>query len=191
MKEIKMSKQMMKLGILCLLACALVFTGCCGKKNVKKDPEDGTKVEYNAPEIGETVVDEEIVNLDIPPADRSRIPDAEPVSIPELQMVYFEYNKFRLTEDTVAILNNNLNWISANPGVFVRIEGHCDERGSEEYNQNLGEKRANAIRNYMVTRGASPDYLITISYGETRPVAVGSSEDAWLMNRRGEFKVWQ
>ncbi|MBE7561180.1 OmpA family protein [bacterium] len=184
------SVQFVLLGMLVLL---LLVSGGCGRRGTKDRAKGPGAGEYSTPERAgaEGGISEGIVDLDIPPADRSRIPAGEPSPVPELRTVYFEYNRFNLTEDAVATLESNLAWILARPNVMVRIEGHCDERGSEEYNLALGDKRATAIRNYLVTRGANADSLVTISFGESRPVEVGHDESAWRYNRRGEFKAWQ
>ena len=75
------------------------------------------------------------------------------------------------------------------PDVILQIEGHCDERGTIEYNMSLGEKRANAARDYLIGMGIAENRLTTISYGEERPAAPGSNEDVWAKNRRAEFKI--
>ncbi len=75
-------------------------------------------------------------------------------------------------------------WLARNPGVRVTIEGNCDERGTREYNLALGERRANAAKNYLASLGVDPARMTTISYGKERPVALGSDEAAWALNRR-------
>jgi peptidoglycan-associated lipoprotein len=80
-------------------------------------------------------------------------------------------------------------WMNEHPGVALTIEGHCDERGTREYNLALGERRANAVRDYLVALGISGNRLGTISYGKERPAVPGSNESAWAQNRRGVFVV--
>ncbi len=176
-----------------LLVGALLVIGGCGGRHNKKDQKGMESTGFKTPEQTnpEGGISEGIVNLDIPPADRNRAPQGDPSPVPELRTVYFDTNMYNLTQDALATLESNLQWILAHPNVMVRIEGNCDERASEEYNQALGEKRATAIRNYLVTRGASADNLLTISYGESQPVAAGHDESAWRQNRRGDFKAWQ
>lgn len=83
------------------------------------------------------------------------------------------------------------DYMKKNPGVYVFVEGHCDERGAEAYNLALGSRRANAIRSILISEGVNPDNIFTISYGKERPVAMGHDSEAWSINRRGAFKVYR
>lgn len=105
-----------------------------------------------------------------------------------LETVYFDYDAFTLSPEARRALERNAAWLKANPTVKVTVEGHCDERGSDEYNLALGERRALAVKNYLVTLGISEDRLAAVSYGEERPAAAGHDETAWAKNRRGEFR---
>ncbi len=102
-------------------------------------------------------------------------------------MIYFDYNSYSLRPDAMASLKNNAEKIRSVPGVIIQIEGHCDERGTQEYNLALGEKRALATREYLMNMGVSGDRMVTISYGEEDPADGGHSESAWRKNRRSEF----
>ncbi|RMF83721.1 MAG: peptidoglycan-associated lipoprotein Pal [Nitrospinota bacterium] len=113
-------------------------------------------------------------------------PDASP-----LQKVYFEFDKATLTEEAKRTLQENAAWLRQHPEVKVQIEGHCDERGTIEYNLALGDRRAQAVKEYLVSLGIAPTRLVTVSYGEERPVDPGHNETAWAKNRRAEFKVLQ
>lgn len=104
-----------------------------------------------------------------------------------LQTIYFDYNSFSLRSDALDTLRANAEMIKRVPGVVIQIEGHCDERGTQEYNLTLGEKRALATREHLMNLGISGDRMITISYGEEDPVSLGHDESAWSQNRRGEF----
>jgi peptidoglycan-associated lipoprotein len=104
-----------------------------------------------------------------------------------LKEVYFDYDKFDLRQDARAILKTNADWLKANPSARVEIEGHCDERGTNEYNLALGAKRAQAAKDYLVSLGISADRLSTISYGEELPVCRDQTEDCWQRNRRDRF----
>lgn len=101
--------------------------------------------------------------------------------------VYFGFNEASLTDEARAALNNNAEYLRGNAGRRVQIEGHCDSRGSTEYNLALGERRAMAVRKYLVKLGVDPKRLEIISYGEERPVDPAENEDAWSQNRRAEF----
>jgi peptidoglycan-associated lipoprotein len=104
-----------------------------------------------------------------------------------LQKVYFDYNSFTLRQDAIATLQRNADLIRQVPGVMIQIEGHCDDRGTQEYNLALGEKRALAVREYLISLGIAADHIVTISYGEEVPAAVGTGESVWQQNRRCEF----
>ncbi|MDX9708000.1 MAG: peptidoglycan-associated lipoprotein Pal [Trichloromonas sp.] len=105
-----------------------------------------------------------------------------------MKTINFEFDSYVLSEGSKAILQQNAQWMKANPNANIVIEGHCDERGSDEYNMALGENRARAARNYLVSLGVAPESLSIVSYGEEKPVAFGSNEAAWAQNRRAEFK---
>ena len=81
------------------------------------------------------------------------------------------------------------SWLQNNTNVKIRIEGHCDERGSNEYNMALGERRANSAMEYLVTAGVEASMISTISYGEEKPLDTGQDEDAWTKNRRAHFRI--
>jgi len=108
----------------------------------------------------------------------------------ELQTVYFDFDSAELTDQAKATLDQNTIWLTQNPGVHVLIEGHCDERGTVEYNLNLGQRRADSVREYLVSKNLDPATLHTISYGEERPVDEGHDEAAWAKNRRVQFLVY-
>ncbi|RMF47475.1 MAG: peptidoglycan-associated lipoprotein Pal, partial [Deltaproteobacteria bacterium] len=107
----------------------------------------------------------------------------------QLQRIHFDFDQFTLSPEARDILAANAALLNANPGLKVRIEGHCDERGSDEYNLALGERRAVAARDYLVSLGVAADRLSTISYGEEMPLDAGHDEAAWAKNRRAEFKA--
>ena len=98
--------------------------------------------------------------------------------------VFFDYDSFELDGDAQELLQDQVAWLKQYSDVSVIIEGHCDERGTREYNLALGEKRAQAVKNYLLSLGISSDRLSTISYGKERPAVVGSNDGAWTQNRR-------
>jgi peptidoglycan-associated lipoprotein len=102
--------------------------------------------------------------------------------------VFFDFDKYNLKPEARAQLEKQARWLKINQGVTVNIEGHCDERGTREYNLALGERRANAAKDYLVFLGIDPARLRTISYGKERPEAVGSNEAVWAQNRRAVTK---
>jgi peptidoglycan-associated lipoprotein len=154
---------------LIVLALAVVFNAC------KKTPEIPPPPPEPEPET--TVVEEE------PP------PPPPPPPPLELQKIHFDYDKYTLTPDAQDILADNARGLLKDDykTVTIRIEGHCDERGSDEYNMALGEKRAATARDYLVNYGVDANRISIISYGESRPIALGHDEAAWRQNRRDEF----
>jgi peptidoglycan-associated lipoprotein len=106
-----------------------------------------------------------------------------------LKPIYFDYDKSDLKPAAKDQLEIAADWLKKNPKVNCRIEGHCDERGTNEYNLSLGERRALSARRYLMSLGVNPDRLFTISYGEERPAREGHDESAWKWNRRDEFTI--
>ncbi len=98
--------------------------------------------------------------------------------------VFFGYDSSDLDSDALELLQDQVAWLKQHGNVTVTVEGHCDERGTREYNLALGEKRAQAVKNYLVGLGIDPDRVSTISYGKERPAVVGSNDGAWAQNRR-------
>lgn len=98
--------------------------------------------------------------------------------------VHFAFDQYDIDPEARAILDSQAQWLAAHPNTRVTIEGHCDERGTREYNLGLGDRRANATKNYLASRGISPARITTISYGKERPIALGSDDASWAQNRR-------
>lgn len=105
------------------------------------------------------------------------------------QMVHFDYDKYDIRPEDQTILRSKVGVLRANPAVQVRIEGHADERGSDEYNIALGMRRANAVKDFLVGFGLDPNRFSTVSLGEERPIDRASNESAWAQNRRAEFHI--
>ena len=144
---------------------------------------------------------------EIPPVEQPPAADAnstdpnslEVVELPALQAdlvakagsdtIYFGTDKYDIDEASRATLTAQAQWLIANPNVRASIEGHADERGTREYNQALGERRANAARDFLVSQGVPTSRLVVTSWGKERPVALGSNEDAWAQNRRAATVV--
>jgi peptidoglycan-associated lipoprotein len=106
-----------------------------------------------------------------------------------LETIYFEYDKDELRDDARATLDAKLPLLNLNTGLKVRIAGHCDERGSDEYNIALGRRRAETAKKYLVDRGVDAARIETVSFGRERPAMTGETEDAWSKNRRDEFEI--
>lgn len=106
-----------------------------------------------------------------------------------LRLVHFDYDRYNLTEEAQQALKNNVEWLQKNKNIKIQIEGHCDNRGTPEYNVALGQKRAEAVRSYFIDLGISAKRLSMVSYGEEKPLNFEETEDAWFQNRRAEFVI--
>lgn len=104
-------------------------------------------------------------------------------------IVYFDYDKYDVKSEYTGMLQQKADLMKAHPDIRVRIEGNCDERGTQEYNLALGERRARAVYDYMIMLGVNPAQLEMISYGKERPAVAGNNEEAWALNRRDNFNV--
>lgn len=158
--------------------------------------EDGSRVEGDYVNLGTMVlrgltpqgrVDipwQEIENVRFEAAFAEALmpPEATP-----LRDVFFDFDRAALDNEAKAVLDGNVSWLKANPEVRVVVEGHCDERGTNEYNLALGERRATRVRDYLIAAGIDPGRISTISYGEERPFVLGHDESAWKWNRRAHF----
>ena len=98
--------------------------------------------------------------------------------------VYFDTDRYDIDGADAATLRSQAQWLSRYPGKRVTVEGHCDERGTRDYNLALGERRANSARSYLIGLGIDPSRIVTVSYGKERPLALGSDEASWARNRR-------
>ena len=104
------------------------------------------------------------------------------VDVPD--RMFFSYDSYALTSTAQSTLSKQAKWLKANPSVTISVEGHADERGTREYNLALGDRRANAAKDYLMSQGISSNRVTTISYGKERPVKSGSNDTAWAQNRR-------
>jgi peptidoglycan-associated lipoprotein len=103
--------------------------------------------------------------------------------------VFFDYDSSTLSSEARSVLDRQADWMGKYSSVKAVVEGHCDERGTREYNLALGERRASAVRNYLIAKGVAGDRVGTISYGKERPEVLGSDESSWARNRRGVTTV--
>jgi peptidoglycan-associated lipoprotein len=123
------------------------------------------------------------------PAPTARPAPKEFTAIPELKPIYFDFDKYDIRPADAKVLDANAQWLKSNDSQLVLIEGHCDERGTNEYNLALGERRAKSTMNYLVSQGVQASRITIISYGEERPVCTQHNEECWSKNRRAQFLV--
>jgi peptidoglycan-associated lipoprotein len=163
--------------IFVILSSFLLLTFACSKKQtVKPEP---------------TPPPAEEVKKDIPPVVEEPVkePPVKQEPMPVLEDVYFAFDKYNLTDESKRTLERNADEMKSSPSSKITIEGHCDERGTVEYNIALGEKRAKAAMSYLVTLGINGSRIEVISYGKSRPFDPGHNEDAWAKNRRAHFVI--
>lgn len=167
---------MKRLTILMLLSLVALYLAGCGG-GPKPEPEQPVVVEPEPEPTPE------------PTPEPEPEPVKEPIRESAFMKVYYDFDKFNLVDSAKAALENNARVLKENPSVIVIIEGHCDERGTVEYNLSLGEKRANAAMTYLKDLGVDPARMSMISYGKEKPAVMGNNEAAWAKNRRAEFKI--
>ena len=166
----------MKKLLIVAAAASVLALGACSKKEKLADqlPPQPATVADNGPR-GDTGVSNAIVpgsNADFLAQMNGR------------NVVYFDTDKFDIDATDAAALRSQATWLQRYPAKSATIEGHCDERGTRDYNIALGERRANAAKNYLISIGIDAGRLSVVSYGKERPVALGSNEQAWAQNRR-------
>lgn len=171
--------------LIILVVCLLVaFSFACKKKAPIEPVKPAEKVEAEQPlEVEKAQPSEE---KQLTEEEIFQRKDLEEIS-KEFKDVFFDFDKYNIREDQVPNLQANADFLKKWKTVRILIEGHCDERGTNEYNMALGWRRANAAKEYLVSLGIDASRIDTISYGEERPFALGHNEDAWWQNRRAHF----
>mgnify|MGYP005842355323 CR=1 FL=1 len=192
-----------------LTAATLVFAlaaafaaGGCAKKQVRQEaelaPAPAAAEAAPAPAPRPTVREEAVSRpAPIPaPPDTAAVAPAPPAAAdrglarettPGLSRIHFDFDQSLIRTDMRPIMQRNYDYLLANPGARIRIEGHCDERGTNEYNLALGERRARAAFQYLMDLGVDPNRMTVVSYGEEVPLDPRHNEEAWALNRRAEF----
>lgn len=171
------------IGLLIIAFLLVAFAGCGKKANV--EPVDKSpvveKVDEKTPKIEKpTLTEEEIFQ-------RKTIEELNKAG--DLKKIHFDFDRYNIREDMKGNLHKNADWLLKHSTVHIVIEGHCDERGTVEYNLALGEKRADAAKKYLLSLGVSADRMKTISYGKNRPAVKGVDEHTYYLNRRDEFVI--
>ena len=171
-----------------LVILALLITASCSKKAVKttKDPIYGSNSSAAASEQSSSSIQQSDLDKS---SSISTADSGERVMMVMLEDIYFEFDKSTLTAQAKESLVKKAEWLRARKDVKVIIEGHCDERGTNEYNLALGDRRAASTKTFLVDLGIAPSRLTIISYGEERPLISGHNEEAWAKNRRAHFGI--
>lgn len=184
---------MKQLGKTLTVACAvalMVMSASCAKKQVREEPAAGVEPVAPAAEpVEEAAPEGQLEEADI---DSTTFREIDPANA-ELQAIFqdihFDFDDFSLKPAARETLRGIAEWMLQNPSTQVLVEGHCDERGTTEYNLALGERRANSAEKYLVQLGVARSRITTISYGEEKPLDPGHTEEAWAKNRRGHFLI--
>jgi peptidoglycan-associated lipoprotein len=187
-----------------LIVLAAIAPACRStKKNPPKTTTSGTTATSTVPDVPVTVTTAE-TRVDTQPPDfvrESPTPTVEPLptDIEQLNRTaqergyvrdpFFGYDEAALNADAQSALSASATWLKQYPNVTLLIEGHCDERGTEQYNLALGDRRASIVRDYLITLGVDPSRLRTVSYGEERPFDPGHTESAFAKNRRAHLVI--
>ncbi len=175
---------MKKILVVLLALSLMLFLAACGKKAAKVAPPQGPSVE---------TVEEPTTQVEKPVLSEEEL--FQQKSLEELnrdqilKRVHFDFDKYTIRDDMKGILQANANWLLRFPSVEVLVEGHCDERGTIEYNIALGEKRAEAAKNYLVSLGMNAGKIKIISFGKSKPLVQGVDEASYFQNRRAEFVI--
>ncbi len=178
-----MRKKMWIILALLFVIPGLLFTVSCAKKTVK----DETALQQQAEEEARIKAREAEQTESLQEEARRKLAAAQERFLNE--DIHFEFDRSDLLPEAQEILRWKAAWMQKNPNVQVTIEGHCDERGTNEYNLALGDRRANSTKSYLMDLGIYGSRLNTISYGEERPADYGSNEEAWAKNRRAHLTL--
>ncbi len=182
---------------LILVIAAFVFTASCAKKQIKSEPgiateqqETGTQVISGKQDMEEqgTIEEQRLQERRLRQEAKARRERAEKEEFLN-ENIYFQFDKSTLLPQAKATLRQKAKWLMAHSSVSVIIEGHCDERGTGEYNMALGDRRARSAKSYLVNLGVGSHRMTTISYGEEKPIAFGHNEGSWAKNRRAQFVI--
>ena len=164
---------------LTVLVAVVALTSGCSKKAVQAPPETPTPVPQTT--------NEKPPETPPAPAEQPPTPRGSEISSSDLQPAFFDLDSYALRDDARSALDKDAGVLRDHSGVNITVEGHCDERGTVEYNQALGEKRAEAARDYLVAAGIGTNRIQIVSYGKERPFDQGHDEAAWAKNRRAHL----
>ncbi len=168
--------------ILLALSLALLFAACAKKAPQAAPAQPAVEtVEEPVAQVEKPVLSEEELfqQKSLEELNRDQV----------LKRINFDFDQYAIREDMKPVMQANANWLLKFPSVEVLVEGHCDERGTIEYNIALGEKRAEAAKNYLASLGLNPAKVKIISYGKSKPLVTGVDEETYFQNRRAEFVI--
>jgi peptidoglycan-associated lipoprotein len=185
---------MKKIGIAILMISTAFLIGCPKKPTIVKEEAKAPVAEVK-PEAKPEVKPE------AKPVEVAKVAEEKPRELTAAERlaklkeefrfedIHFDYDRYDIEERGREILKNLADWLSTNKGIEILIEGHADERGTNEYNLALGDRRANTVKQYLVTLGVNAERISTITYGEEKPICTGPGEECWAENRRAHFTI--
>ncbi|MFO7278226.1 MAG: peptidoglycan-associated lipoprotein Pal [Pseudomonadota bacterium] len=167
-----------------LIAASLGVAACASKPRQQDAPADAGAASGSG--VDTAGVDDSAAAGSVAADDGAGVPGPQEGLLAR-RVIYFDFDSSEIRGEATEIIAAHARYLASRPGTRVRLEGHTDERGSREYNIALGERRAQAVRRALMLQGAADTQLSTVSYGEERPAAAGSNEEAWAQNRRVEI----
>ena len=172
-----------------LMVAIVTLWGCPKKAEVTTAPEAQTQTEKVSSPAAPAPVTETATH-EAKPAATAEGPHEKSVTMAEgLKPIYFDFDKSFIRDDAKAVMKENVEWLKANPNAKVKIEGNCDERGTVEYNQALGQRRAASAKKYLTEMGIAAHRISLISFGKEKPICTEHDEACWQKNRRDDFVV--
>lgn len=196
-----MKKNLMFITLMVFAFSCFFCVSCCPKKKLIQEEEIAVLPEVTTVEEAEAApapVADIGIESGLLVTEKARVEEIEEeakeayksaAQMFEDEPIYFDFDKSFIKPEYRTILMRKADFLKTNPAIAIRIEGNCDERGTNEYNLALGERRANSAREFLMSLGISPDRIETLSYGEERPLALGHNEQAWSQNRRDDFVI--
>lgn len=182
--------------VVVFLTCGLIFAGCSSRKvvqpeqpvtpEVQKQPAAAPKQPSEAPQAGpsENITEKQLARVET----KEEMPKyREEKSM--FQDIHFDFDKYDIQENAKPVLQKIASWLLKNPSAKILVEGHCDDRGTSEYNLALGDRRARAVRDYLVALGTPSGRIEMISYGKEKPICTEKTEECWAKNRRAHFVI--
>jgi peptidoglycan-associated lipoprotein len=185
---------MKKILVLMMVTVGLIFSGCAQKKVVQPEqeqqqqpavtPAKETQEKKGMMKPEERITEQQLAKIETK-QEVSKYKEEEGL----FEDISFDFDMYDIRPDAKPVLQNVASWLLKNPQAKLSVEGHCDERGTNEYNLALGDRRAKAVRDYLIALGIGSDRIEMISYGEEKPVCSDKTEECWTKNRRAHFVV--
>jgi peptidoglycan-associated lipoprotein len=187
-------EDMKKILVLMMVTVGLIFSGCAQKKVVQPEqqqqqqpavtPAKETQEKKGMMKPEERITEQQLAKIETK-QEVSKYKEEEGL----FEDISFDFDMYDIRPDAKPVLQNVASWLLKNPQAKLSVEGHCDERGTNEYNLALGDRRAKAVRDYLIALGIGSDRIEMISYGEEKPVCSDKTEECWTKNRRAHFVV--